>query len=95
LQTLGFSGLRVFAIVMMETLLVSFAGGVVGVGLALAVLAWTGLAVGTEGVTIAFEPSPRLGVIGLLVAVAVGALAGLAPAWRAARADIVASLRAV
>jgi putative ABC transport system permease protein len=95
LQTLGFSGARVFTLVMIETALVSLAGGAVGVGLALTVLAMSGLAVGTEGVTIAFEPSLRLGAIGLSVALAVGLLAGLVPAWRAARADIVPSLRAI
>jgi len=95
LQTLGFSGRRVFGLIMVETVLVSLAGGAVGVGLALAVLASSGLAVGTEGVTIAFEPSLRLGATGLLVAVGVGLVAGVVPACRAARADIVMSLRAI
>jgi putative ABC transport system permease protein len=95
LQTLGFSGARVFGLIVIETVLVSLAGGTVGVGLALAVLASSGLAMGTEGVTIAFEPSWQLGVTGLLVAMGVGLAAGVVPAWRTARADIVVSLRAL
>jgi putative ABC transport system permease protein len=95
LQTLGFTGGRIFALVLAESLLVSLAGGAVGVGLALATLSWSQLAVGTEGVTIAFLPTPGVAVTGLAVAAAVGLLAGAAPAWRAGRAEIVASLRAV
>jgi putative ABC transport system permease protein len=44
-------------------------------------------------VTIAFTPSAGLAVTGLVVALAVGVVAGLVPAWQAARAEIVASLR--
>jgi putative ABC transport system permease protein len=95
LQALGFSGPRIFGLVMTESLLIGLAGGLLGTGLALAALAWSGLAVGTEGVTIAFRPSPGLAIRGLAVAAAVGVVAGLVPAWQAAQADIVASLRSV
>lgn len=95
LQTLGFTGSRVFGIVMTETVLVSLAGGMLGVSLALIVLATSGMAVGTEGVTIAFVPSFRLVLTGLAVSLAVGFAAGILPAWQAARAEIVLSLRAV
>jgi putative ABC transport system permease protein len=95
LQTLGFSPARVFGLVMAESLLVSFAGGLLGVGVAEAALARGRLAVGTEGVTIAFSPSATLAGAGLVVALAIGVLAGLAPAWQAARAEIVGALRQV
>lgn len=95
LQTLGFSGRRIFGLVVTETLFVSLIGGLLGVVLALAALGWSGLAIGTEGVTIAFVPSVRLGFVGLFVSLAVGVLAGLVPAWQAARAEIVVSLRSV
>jgi len=93
LQTLGFTARRIFGLVVSESVLVSLAGGVLGVALATAGLAFGGLAVGTEGVTIAFTPSWRLALIGLAVALSVGVLAGLVPAWQAARAEIVAALR--
>jgi len=95
LQTLGFSEVRIFMLVLGESLFVGLAGGLLGIGSALAALAWCGLAVGTEGVTIAFSPSLSLAATGLGVSLLVGALAGLIPAWQAARSDIVSSLRYV
>jgi putative ABC transport system permease protein len=93
LQTLGFTGRRVFGLVLVESTLLSILGGLAGVGAAMAVLAWNHLAVGAEAVTIAFQPSWPLAATGILVAAIVGILAGLAPGWHAARADIVAALR--
>jgi putative ABC transport system permease protein len=95
LQTLGFSGYRIFGLVMVESLLLSLLGGLLGVAVATGGLAWSGLAVGTEGVSIAFLPSARLALTGLAVSLTVGVLAGLVPAWQAARAEIVAALRYV
>jgi len=95
LQTLGFSWRHIFGFVMTESVIVSLTGGLVGIGLALALLSWRGLAVGSEGVTIAFSTSPILAVTGLLATIAVGVAAGLAPAWTAARAEIVESLRSI
>ncbi len=94
LQAIGYSGPRVFGLVLSEGMIVSLAGGVVGVGVALAVLWWTRLAVGTEGVTIALSPSLTLAGQGLAVSAVVGLVAGVLPAWRAASAEIVVALRA-
>ncbi len=93
LQAIGFSGLRVFGLVMAECVLLSIAGGIVGVASALAVLAFGNLSITAEGVTIAFSPSIRLVVVGLGVAVVAAAVAGMAPAIRSARAEIVPALR--
>src|SRR5262245_13070253 len=93
LQAIGYSGPRVFGLVLSEGVLVSLIGGVVGVGAALGVLWWSRLAVGTEGVTIALSPSPGLLIQGVGVSVLVGVLAGFVPAWRAATAEIVVALR--
>jgi putative ABC transport system permease protein len=95
LQTLGFSWQRIFGLVMIESLIVSLTGGILGIGLALATLSCTGLAVGTEGVTIAFSTSPTLAALGLAATASVGLAAGIMPAWTAARAEIVASLRSL
>lgn len=94
LQTLGFSGGRVFGLVLVESTLLSILGGLAGVGAAMLLLAWSHLSVGAEAVTIAFQPSWSLAATGVVVAAVVGMLAGLAPGWHAARADIVAALRA-
>jgi putative ABC transport system permease protein len=94
LQAIGYSSPRVFGLVLSEGVLVSVAGGLLGVGAALAVLWWGKIAVGTEGVTIALSPSPWLAAQGLAVSAVVGVLAGAVPAWRAATAEIVTALRA-
>ena len=70
-----------------------FDGGLLGVGCATLVLALSNLSVGAEGVTIAFTPSLRLAATGMLIALATGMLAGIVPAWQAARTDIVSALR--
>jgi putative ABC transport system permease protein len=93
LQTLGYSGQRNFGFVMIECLIVSLTGGIIGTGLAMLMLSCKGLAVGSEGVPIAFSTSPMLALIGLLATTIVGLAAGIVPAWTAARAEIVASLR--
>jgi len=95
LQTIGFSGLRVFCLVVTESLLLGIAGGILGVGLAMAMLKFSSLSVGAEAVTIAFTPSLHLALWGLLIATVTGLLAGLAPAYVAARTEIVSALRAV
>jgi putative ABC transport system permease protein len=93
LQTLGFTGRRVFQLVLSESVLLSIAGGILGVTAAMVVLEWSHLSVGAEAVTIAFRPSWSLALVGIFVSAIVGILAGLAPAWAAARAHIVAALR--
>lgn len=93
LQTIGFSGQRVFGLVMTESVLLSMAGGIFGVGAALTMLNFSSLSVGAEAVTIAFTASPRLAFMGLLVATIAGTLAGIAPAIHAARTEIVSALR--
>jgi putative ABC transport system permease protein len=92
LQTLGLRPARIFRLVISESSLVCLLGGLLGTGLALAILAGGSLAIGAEGVTIAFRPSVRLAIIGLCVSVSVGLLAGTVPAWRAARTHIVTAL---
>ena len=94
LQTLGFTGSRVFRLVVSESTLLSVVGGAVGVGGAMGLLALSHLSVGAEAVTIAFRPSWALAATGLVVAGVVGVLAGVAPGWHAARTEIVTALRA-
>lgn len=95
LQTIGYSGNKVFQLVMAESVTLSMMGGMFGVIIAMIVLQWSSLSVGAEAVTIAFTPSFSLAVTGLGVALLTGLLAGLIPAWQASRADIVTGLRQV
>ncbi len=94
LQTLGFTGRRVFRLVLSESVLLSIAGGILGVTAAMLVLQLSHLSVGAEAVTIAFRPSWSLAASGnRRLGIVVGILAGIAPAWAATRAGIVAALR--
>jgi putative ABC transport system permease protein len=93
LQTLGYSGPSVFMMVMAESVLLSLFGGLIGVATALLVLKFSSLSVGAEAVTIAFTPSLKLALTGVLVALITGILAGVFPAIHAARTEIVPALR--
>ncbi len=93
LQTIGFTGGRVFALVLTESIVLSAVGGTIGVGAATLALAVSHLSVGAEAVTIAFTPSLRLAVLGIGISLAAGIVAGIAPALTAARVDIVTALR--
>jgi putative ABC transport system permease protein len=93
LQTLGLRPLRIFRLVLVESVIQSLIGGVLGIGFAMTLLAWGGFSVGAEGVTIAFRPSVELGVTGAAVSLVVGVLAGMVPGWQAAQANIVVALR--
>jgi putative ABC transport system permease protein len=93
LQTLGYSGPKVFQMVMIESILLSVLGGAIGVAVAMTVLQVSSLSVGAEAVTIAFTPSIRLALTGIGVAFVTGLIAGVAPAIQAARTEIVTGLR--
>ena len=93
LQTLGYSGFRVFGLVMTESFFLSLFGGVIGVGAAMITLYFSSLSVGAEAVTIAFTPSLSLAWTGIVVAGSTGVIAGAVPAWQAARTDVMDGLR--
>jgi len=93
LQTLGLRPGRVFRLVLAESMLLCVLGGLLGTALALTALAVGGMAIGAEGVTIAFRPSAQLAILGMAVSCGVGIVAGFFPAIQAARTPIVAALR--
>jgi putative ABC transport system permease protein len=93
LQTLGFRPLRVFRLVLTESTLLSVIGGGLGVLVGVVFLAWSGMSVAAEGVTIAFRPSWDIAIQGLVASLGVGILAGIAPGWHASKTEIVPALR--
>jgi putative ABC transport system permease protein len=96
LRAIGFAGLPVVVSVLLETMLLALAGGVLG-----AAGAWSifhGYTVSTLGasfsqVVFQFQVSPALLWNGLKWALAIGFLGGLFPAVRAARLPVAAALR--
>jgi putative ABC transport system permease protein len=93
LQTLGYPGPALFGIVVLESLVLSLGGGVLGTGLAAAALRFGHLSLGAEGVQVAFDLTPTVVMAGLSASLVTGVLAGLVPALQAAVAPITDSLR--
>ena len=94
LRAIGFREVHVGALVMGEALVLAFFGALIGVGAAVALLHTTNLTIGSEGVSIGFVVTPSLVLLGFGVALGAGAIAGILPAVRSARAGIVDSLGA-
>jgi len=93
LQTIGVRPLRTLRLVLAESTLLCFLGGVLGSALALTLLHFGGYAIGAEGATIAFRPSISLAAYSIVTSLAVGMLAGLPPALQIATMSIVDGLR--
>ena len=93
LQTIGVRPFRTLRLVLAESTLLCFVGGVIGSALALTLLYFGGYAIGAEGATIAFRPSISLGVHSIVTSLAVGVLAGFPPALQTATVSIVDGLR--
>ncbi|TBR11493.1 MAG: ABC transporter permease [Lysobacter sp.] len=97
MRAIGFRGLPVVAAVMLETMLLALAGGVIGAFLAW--LVFNGYSVSTLGnnfsqVVFQFRVSPELLWSGLKWALGIGLIGGLFPALRAARMQVTDALRA-
>jgi len=95
LRALGASRGLVFRLILGESLMISLGAGILGCaagyGLSKAIVYGVSLAVG-EGF---LQPmvTPRILAIGLVTSLLVGAIAGLYPAWRTSRTNIVEALR--
>jgi len=95
LQTLGYSGRLVAALIVAEGVLLALAGGAAGAAAALAVASVGDFALSVEGAAIPVAADAGLLATGLLVCGAIGVLAGLVPAWQASRREIAEGFRAV
>lgn len=97
LRVIGFSGLQVLWTFLVEAVVLSLAGALLGVVLAL-LTQWinfraVNLATGQE-VSFQFVPSVEILSVSVLAAVGVGLVAGILPAIKAARIDPIAAARA-
>jgi len=97
LRAIGFRGLPVVVSIMLESLILALAGGLLG-ALAAYVL-FNNMAVSTLGanftqVVFRFSVTPALVVDGLIIAVVIGMIGGFLPALRAARQPVTTALRA-
>ena len=96
MRALGFGGPSVVFSFLVEALLISFVGGVLG---CLAVLRLNGYTTSTinfqtfSNLAFAFKITPGLMVMGVVFALAMGVLGGIFPAIRAARLPVATALR--
>jgi putative ABC transport system permease protein len=96
LRAIGFRGGPVVVSVLIETLLLAIAGGVIGAGLAWAIFDhYTASTLGANFSEVVFEfrVTPALLASGLKWALAIGFVGGLFPAVRAARMAVTEGLR--
>jgi putative ABC transport system permease protein len=93
LQTLGYPRRSVALLMLWEGGILGFAGGLLGSGLAAVFLHLQRFTFGNEGLTLALTPAFSVTLTGLALAVALGLLASLWPAWVASSNPIVGSLR--
>ncbi|MCG6927070.1 MAG: ABC transporter permease [Acidobacteria bacterium] len=98
LRAIGFGGGTIVLSFFVEALIISFVGGLVG---CVAVLPVNGLTTGTinwqtfSHLAFAFRITPDLLAVGMGFALLMGAVGGLPPAIRAARANVAHTLRAL
>jgi putative ABC transport system permease protein len=98
LRAIGFGGGAIVLSFFVESLIIAFVGGLVG---CVAVLPVNGITTGTinwqtfSHLAFAFRITPGLLAMGMVFALIMGAVGGLPPAIRAARANVAHTLRAL
>jgi putative ABC transport system permease protein len=93
LQTLGYPDRAIAWLVILEGLLLGLVGGLIGAGSAWLFLQLSHLSFGNEGQIMAVTARWDLVVSGMGIALLLGGLAALYPAWVSVRRPIVESLR--
>lgn len=94
LRTLGFRKPAILSVVLLEGLIQALVGGVVGCLLVQTAL-WAGWIQGVSscGFTVAMTAGPRVWAVGVGLVCLAGTLGSFAPAWSAARLNIVTAIR--
>ena len=94
LQTLGYSRKDIAVIVIFEGVLLGLIGGFIGVAGAFAFFHFKSFTLGNEGLTLALAPTVSVFISGMVVALLLGLLASLYPAWKATSRPLIQSLNA-
>jgi len=92
LQTIGFSRGAIAGIVVTEGVLLGMIGGVIGILGASVFFHFRAITIGNEGLTLAISPHPSVILTGITVALLLGMLASIYPAWKATSRPLIDSL---
>ncbi len=95
METLGYTPSLLAQLVILEGVLLSFTGGVIGLLGGVLVTGMGTFSLSVEGLSINLQAGTGWILIGLVISVFMGALAGLYPAWQASHRDIASCFRAV
>ena len=93
LKTLGYSKFSITWIILSESILLSLLGGGIGILLSFVFLHFQRISIGSEGLILAFIPTPQVMVIALILAICLGVISGLYPAWEGTKKAIVTNLK--
>jgi putative ABC transport system permease protein len=91
LKTLGFGEGRILSMVLLESILIAFVGGGLGLALSFTFITLTGDP--THGLLPAFYFPTKALIAGIALVAALGIASGVLPAWQASRLRIVDALR--
>ncbi|MFH1231332.1 MAG: FtsX-like permease family protein [Planctomycetota bacterium] len=93
MRTLGYTRTKILSLILMESVVMSLIGGLLGCLCVFGIFQWVGVSVQimTYGFTVNLNLS--VAVMGIVLAVLVGLLGTLLPAYQASRLNIVNSLR--
>jgi len=94
MQAVGFGRGHLVWLVLVEGMALGVIGGLAGLGAAAATIHFGRFSLSVDALSVVFAVEPGTVATGLVVALGLGLLAGLAPAWQVARQDLVASFRA-
>jgi putative ABC transport system permease protein len=90
LKTIGFTAERIFGMVLAESMLLAYAGGLAGITVAWLVTTAIGESAGGFLGPLAFSMTTL--VTSLILMTLLGVLTGALPAWRAMRIDVITAL---
>ncbi|MEX0325816.1 MAG: ABC transporter permease [Puniceicoccaceae bacterium] len=93
LQTIGYPQHAIGLLVVFEGILLGLAGGILGSLLSSLFFGWQNFSFGSEGLTLALQPSYAITILGILVALLLALISSIWPAYEAAKRPIVQSLR--
>ena len=93
LKAIGFNDLHVVALIAGESLLISVSAGAIGIWLMYPLAEWVGHRFGS--IFPIFLVSPQTPIVAAVISVLIGAIAAIAPAWRASSLKVAEGFRAL